>query len=155
MNEIILSHFSTEYLGPNDFATYVVLTGFKISPDFFRQNQRKDHMFFFNDVVYENDESDEGIQFNGKEEGFWITSEQRVKLHGFFKNGLREGVFVGKREDGSIVFKGHFLNGAKDGQWIYYYLNGKKESQGSYTNNKAINIWYYWDQNGKMTRDVY
>ena len=84
---------------------------------------------------------------------------------GFFKNGKKDGAWVGYHENGQLKYKGIFNNGKLKGAWVEYYENGQLLSKINYKNGEAEGAWveYYDDgtlkkkgsyKNGKFASDT-
>ncbi len=69
---------------------------------------------------------------------------------GSFKDGKKEGPWVGYHDNGQLWWKGDYKDGKKDGPWVYYHENGQLESKGDWKDGKIDGPWVgYWD-NGQL-----
>ena len=92
----------------------------------------------------------EGNYKNGKKEGEWIGWYHNGK-HGYkgsYLNGEKEGEWIGWYENGQQSYKGKYNNGQKQSHWIYYYDGGQKSDEGQYFNDFEDGLWIYWYENG-------
>jgi antitoxin component YwqK of YwqJK toxin-antitoxin module len=53
-----------------------------------------------------------------------FTGQVEGKRQGSFKNGEREGSWVGYHENGQLLEKGDYKNGRKEGSWMGYLDDG-------------------------------
>ena len=56
---------------------------------------------------------------------FGIEVDKNVVVKNF-KDGLRNGKFIGWYENGNISSEKYFKNNVKEGKWTTYYQNGQK-----------------------------
>ncbi|HAQ69361.1 MAG TPA: hypothetical protein DCR48_00150 [Flavobacteriales bacterium] len=69
---------------------------------------------------------------------------------GFFKNGKKDGAWVGYHENGQLKYKGTFNNGKLKGAWVEYYENGQLLSKINYKNGEAEAAWAAYWVNGQL-----
>ena len=81
------------------------------------------------------------VPFTGKTEG---------KEQGSFKNGLREGPWVGYWENGQLFYKGDYKNGKEEGPWVGYWENGQLFYKGDYKNGKKEGSWVHYNKDGSV-----
>jgi antitoxin component YwqK of YwqJK toxin-antitoxin module len=79
-----------------------------------------------------------------------FTGEVTGQEQGSFKDGKKEGPWVGYHDNGQLWWKGDYKDGKKDGPWVYYHENGQLESKGDWKDGKIDGPWVgYWD-NGQL-----
>ena len=71
------------------------------------------------------------IPFTGKIESRKIGT-------GNYKNGKRDGSWIGYYDNGQLMYKGNWKNGKREGSWISYWNSGKLKDKGIYKNNIKI-----------------
>jgi len=71
------------------------------------------------------------IPFTGKIESRKIGT-------GNYKNGKREGSWIGYYDNGQLMYKGNWKNGKREGSWVSYWNSGKLKDKGIYKNNIKI-----------------
>ncbi len=81
------------------------------------------------------------VPFTGKTEG---------KEQGSFKNGLREGLWVGYHENGQLAYKGDYKNGNAEGSWVSYHDNGQLMYKGDYKNGRQDGYWMGYFNDGSV-----
>ena len=71
---------------------------------------------------------------NGKKDGFWLGYWENGQLQSKtnHKNGKLEGSWVSYHLNGQLRDKGQYKNGLKDGSWVSYFGNGQLRSKGNY-----------------------
>ena len=57
---------------------------------------------------------------------------------GNYKNGKREGSWIGYYDNGQLMYKGNWKNGKREGSWVSYWNSGKLKDKGIYKNNIKI-----------------
>ena len=81
------------------------------------------------------------VPFTGKTEG---------KEQGSFKNGLREGPWVGYHENGQLDYKGDYKNGSPEGSYVNYWENGQLYYKGDYKNGRQDGSWMGYFEDGSV-----
>ncbi|GHV56292.1 hypothetical protein FACS1894182_02540 [Bacteroidia bacterium] len=101
----------------------------------------------------------ETIYKNGKAEGksFAIynkgNSDAYMKTE-FYKNGVLDGDYSEKYENGTVKTKGKYLNGKKEGVWEINKEDGSKRPTEEYRNGNVIKrITYFTDGKVEMERN--
>jgi len=79
-----------------------------------------------------------------------FTGEVTGVEQGSFKNGEREGAWVGYWSDGQLFFKGSYKNGKEDGARVEYWSNGQLAVKGNYKNGKEEGAWVGYHKNGRL-----
>lgn len=125
---------------------------------------------------------------NGIENGLFISYESKyeqgmIKEEGYYKNGLKDGVWrkwdwdlnisfdgsepwKGKHEDllktdsselmGHLVNESHYMNDTLHGAYLEYWANGRLYESGCYDHGIKEGIWIEMFDNGKMkSKDIY
>jgi hypothetical protein len=94
---------------------------------------------------------------NGKKDGLWITKSKNGtiirKIN--YVNGVLDKSIEYFYSSGAPKLKGQFDSGKKVGQWIYYNEKGKVIKEGSFNDGKAIGIWKMYDLKGKKELVIY
>ena len=89
---------------------------------------------------------------NGKKEGPWVgyheNGQLRYKIT--YKNGKKEGPWVGFYKNGQLRRKGNFKNGKWDGPFVSYYKNGQVISKGTFKKGKKEGPWVYYGLDGPV-----
>ena len=81
------------------------------------------------DGVFYNKFSD--VPFTGKIESRKIGT-------GNYKNGKREGFWIGYYDNGQLMYKGNWKNGKREDAWVSYWNSGKLKNKGIYKNGIKI-----------------
>lgn len=93
-----------------------------------------------------------GKIFKGKKEGRWNERGTIIVHHGVYKNGLRDGKWLGKyKPDSTLGYIGSYKNNLKSGKWEGYHRNGKVQYGGYYKNGLKEDTWKYWYDNGILS----
>ena len=95
---------------------------------------------------------EQGSFKNGVKDGAWIGYHGNGQL-GFkenFKNDKKEGAFVSYWENGQLFYKGNFKNDKREGTWIRYWENGQLNYKGNYKNGKEEGDWVSYIENGTV-----
>ena len=71
------------------------------------------------------------IPFTGKIESRKIGT-------GNYKNGKREGFWIGYYDNGQLMYKGNWKNGKREDAWVSYWNSGKLKNKGIYKNGIKI-----------------
>jgi hypothetical protein len=100
----------------------------------------------FTDVPFTGEVDDgqhRGAFKNGTREGPWVGywSNGRVEFKGAFKNGTREGPWANYDDYGQLSEKGAFKNGTREGPWVGYWSNGRVEFKGAFKNGQREGPW--------------
>jgi len=74
----------------------------------------------------------------------WYRSDMDGIFQGYYKEGLRDGLWTYKYYNYSRKRVGYYLNGKKDSLWIYYFNNDKKRREGKYSNDIKEGIWTFY-----------
>ena len=67
-----------------------------------------------------------------------FTGEVTGQIQGSFKNGKRDGSWIGYYDNGQLMYKGNWKNGKREGSWVSYWNSGKLKDKGIYKNNIKI-----------------
>ena len=67
---------------------------------------------------------------------------------GNFKNGEREGTWVGYHENGQLWIKGYYKNNKREGTWVSYHENGQLRSRGNYKDGEREGTWVFYNDIG-------
>ena len=65
-------------------------------------------------------------------------------FQGYYKEGLRDGLWTYKYYNYSRKRVGYYRNGKKDSLWTYYFKNDKKRVEGKYSNGVKEGIWKFY-----------
>ena len=55
-----------------------------------------------------------------------------------YKDGKREGKWIGWWEGGNKMYEGEYKDGKHEGKWIWWWEDGNKECEGEYKEGKLI-----------------
>ena len=80
-----------------------------------------------------------------------FTGKSTKEEQGVFKDGLKEGSWVGYHKNGQLKNSGDFKNGNKEGTWITYYKNGQLLSKGGFKTGKEEGPWVIYFDNGLLS----
>ena len=72
-------------------------------------------------------------------------------VRGNFKNGRKEGPWIGYHENGQLRYKGEFKNGEREGPWIGYLKNGQLSYKGVFKNDEPAGPWIGYLKNGQLS----
>ena len=104
----------------------------------------------FDDLVERNDryyEKFTDVPFTGK-----VTGREQ----GSFKNGKRDGAWVGYHKNGQLWYEGNYKNGKSEGTWTDYHTNGQLWSKGNYKNGRLDGVWVVYSRDGQLySKDTY
>ncbi len=78
-----------------------------------------------------------------------ITIEEK----GFFKEGLKDGVWEKYLRIGNLIEKISYKDGKLNGKYEEYYKNGQIELTGFCINDNEIGEWKEFDSKGKITKN--
>ena len=98
----------------------------------------------WDDLVERNDlyyEKFSDVPFTGK-----VTGQEQ----GSFKNGVKDGAWIGYYETGELYSKGNFKTGKEEGAWVYYH-NGQLESKGNFEHGKREGHWVFYWSSGELS----
>ena len=79
-----------------------------------------------------------------------FTGEVEGIQQGKFRDGKRDGFWVGYHQNGQLNFKGKFIDGSKQGPWEFYHDNGSIKSKGEFKDGKREGYWYQQGPYGLM-----
>ena len=65
-----------------------------------------------------------------------------------YKDGKKDGPWIGYHDNGQLWSKGTFKDGKEDGPWVYYHDNGQLYSKGTYKDGKKVGPWVYYNKDG-------
>ncbi|MCA5005889.1 toxin-antitoxin system YwqK family antitoxin [Sphingobacterium bovistauri] len=63
------------------------------------------------------------LRFHGEFKDF--NNQGKLILHGFYKNGKKDGAFTAYHPNGKVKWKSTFIDNDESGLWSYYYPDGK------------------------------
>ena len=98
---------------------------------------------------------EQGSFKNGKKEGAWIGYWEDGQLYykGNYKNDEREGAWVGYFENGQLSFKENYKNGKEEGEYISYWGDGRLLTKGNFKNGKATGAWVGYLKDGTVFKE--
>ena len=79
-----------------------------------------------------------------KEINHWFPEIREGIFEGYYKDGLKDGLWTYWYKNGVKKREGTFKDGLKDGLWTYRYKNGYKRCDGTFKDGKEDGIWTYW-----------
>jgi len=65
-------------------------------------------------------------------------------FQGYYKEGLRDGLWTYMYYNDSRKRVGYYRNGKKDSLWTYYFMNDKKKCEGEYSNDIKEGTWTFY-----------
>lgn len=76
---------------------------------------------------------------------YYDENNKKIKLEVNYKNGLKEGHYVDKYENGKVRSEANYQNGKKEGKGISYFKDGKIELEENYLDGKrsGTSVRYY------------
>jgi len=87
------------------------------------------------------------VPFSGKITGL---------VTGNFKNGKRDGAWIGYWNNGQLLFKGNWKKGKEEGEWVGYWNNGHLWWKGNWKNGWREGVWVEcWDGGQLLTKGNY
>ena len=94
--------------------------------------------------------------YSGNEEIYtkWFPNGKLHK-HGRYRDAKENGLWVFKRQDGSLVSKITFRQGVRDGPAIYYFMDGTISLQVQYDDGLRGGLWTSWyDETEEVARHM-
>ncbi|MDB9958425.1 hypothetical protein OAD42_05010 [Oceanospirillaceae bacterium] len=85
------------------------------------------------------------VPFNGK-----VTGNPQ----GSYKNGKRDGAWVGYHNTGQLGYKGNYKRGQREGYFVNYYSNGQLRRKGTWKNDKREGIWVEYERVGTVVKSL-
>jgi antitoxin component YwqK of YwqJK toxin-antitoxin module len=76
-----------------------------------------------------------------------------IKVHGSYKNNLRDGLWEYYHPNGKLWSKGNFKEGKSEGIFTIYNEDGTLFMQSSYKNGKPDGKWIFYDK-GKKKKEI-
>ena len=67
---------------------------------------------------------------------YWDNGQ--LKKQSYYKNGEREGTWVGYHKNGQLSFKGNYKNNKREGTWVTYYKDGQLMEKSDYRNGEKV-----------------
>lgn len=103
------------------------------------------------DSVVNNDTVFNQTDKQGLKQGFWKVKYENghIRYEGFFKDGKPSGILKRFYPDGTIQAKMEFSDNGKKAQTTLYYNNGVKAAEGFYVNEKKDSVWKYYSYYNK------
>ena len=83
------------------------------------------------------------VPFNGK-----VTGNPQ----GSYKNGKRDGAWVGYHNTGQLGYKGNYKRGQREGYFVNYHSNGQLSWKGNYKNSQYEGFWVSYKENGTVQK---
>ena len=110
---------------------------------------RTNHRKIYSDAI-----GDEYCLPNGKRTSLYCeyTASGQLLTIGYFKNGLRHGLFELWDRNGYISYRGLYLEGYREDVWENYYYEGRLISRFQCMNGKLHGPCYDWDRHGRLSR---
>jgi len=110
------------------------------------KNNKKDSVwtiYYPNGIVgkimnYNND------KLNGKYSDYFDNGEPYTKCE--YKNGVKNGIFEEYFKN-HLIKKGFYKNGLRDSLWVFYNLDFTKHSSGKFKNSLKTGEWKFFDKN--------
>ncbi|MBL4593793.1 MAG: hypothetical protein JKX68_08270 [Flavobacteriales bacterium] len=92
-------------------------------------------------------------EVEGKEvkvEEKYFHQDGKLKMHGKFLNGKREGEWKAYFNNDQLQSVGTFKNGFRIGDAKIYFPNGNLRYEGQYEKDKEIGHWKFYNEQGKL-----
>lgn len=100
-------------------------------------------------LFYEEGESE---PFTGKAVRYYTNGQKEEEKS--FKDGKKDGLFVGWYENGQKKNEGNFKDAKKNGLWVSWYKNGQKMFETHYKDDKNDGLEVFWLENGQKMSAV-
>ena len=114
-----------------------------VSNHFSTETVKSDDLIKRNDLYYEKHTD---IPFTGKVESYYNNGQLMYK--GTFKDGKKEGPWVGYNHNGQLSYKGTFKDGKDEGPWVSYWDNGQLSDKGTSKDGKREGPWVFFNKDG-------
>lgn len=92
---------------------------------------------------------------NGKQDGktsvFYPSGI--VKEERFYKNGVRDSLWITWSEQGVKLAVASFKNDLKDGNWVIWDEKGTKRYEMYYRKGEKIGLWKMWNESGDLVQE--
>jgi antitoxin component YwqK of YwqJK toxin-antitoxin module len=79
---------------------------------------------------------------------------QKLKMQGYLKNGVRNGKWIAWDEEGAMLSMGHYKDGFEEGMWTVWFPSGIKRYEGLFNAGKRIGKWKFWNAEGKLVKEI-
>ena len=87
---------------------------------------------------------------NGKKDGLFVGWRYGTKLYEEnYKDGKKDGLFVRWNYNGQKKSEENYKDGKMDGLFTRWYENGQKQMETNYKNGRKVGLWNYWYPNGQ------
>ena len=73
---------------------------------------------------------------------------------GTFKNGKKEGAWVGYWDNGQLFYKGNYKNGKAEGAWVSYWDDGQLRAKGNWNKDKKEGTWVGYNTDGTVWKEM-
>ena len=83
-----------------------------------------------------------------------FTGKTTGQEQGTFKNGKKEGSWLGYWDNGQLMYKSVLKNGNLDGSYIAYWDNGQLMYKGNYKNNNWEGYWVSYFDDGTLWKEL-
>ena len=121
---------------------------------------RRNNLFYekFSDVPFTGKVTgkEQGSFKNGERDGAWVGYRENGQLwyEENYKSGKREGARVGYHDNGQLRYKANFKNGNYEGALVEYWINGQLESKGNFKSNKKEGLWVSYNEDGTVWKEM-
>lgn len=106
------------------------------------------------------DNKPEKISYFQEQDGKEVKIEEKhfyqngkLKMHGKFLNGKREGLWEAYFNNDQIQSIGTFKNGQRIGEAKVYYPNGQLRYEGQYENDEETGHWKFYNEQGILKEE--
>lgn len=89
-----------------------------------------------------------GQYVDGLEEGTWTYNLGDIYQSGTFRSGMRNGMWITKSKDGTLLFKGEFIDDNPNGRHLWFWDNGKIKDDATYLMGQRHGEWTKYDYEG-------
>ena len=81
------------------------------------------------------------------------NGQKRYESH--YKDGKRDGRWIGWRENGNKEYESYYNNGKPDGLWTRWYENDPKSGESHYKDGKQDGLATSWYENGQKSFEAH
>jgi uncharacterized protein len=90
----------------------------------------------------------QGEFMDGLEEGLWIREVHDFKEEGWYRAGVKHGVWRSTSREGQLLFEGNFDLGQPEGKHRTWYANGMVKEVGTFESGLKHGKWVLKDEAG-------
>ena len=79
-------------------------------------------------------------QYHGSYVSYYNNDNGQLCRKGHYKDGNKDGPWVGYYYDGQLMDNGHYKDGNKDGPWVSYHVDGAVDEKDTGTYKDGVKI---------------